>query len=119
MTSKVYMCIQRFGRQSIDMVFDQIKHEQLNLNKNGFVPDFDFIFNLKQYEIYLERYKMRIGRKSQPQQDAGVIIETPVAPVKSQEEYERDMRDYAKQHPDSRPAKIVAAWDEKRQQVTV
>lgn len=64
MAAKVETCIMRFGRQSIDMVFDQIKHEQTNLNKNGFVPDFDFIFSINQYETYLERYKLRIKKKA-------------------------------------------------------
>ena len=70
MAAKVETCIMRFGRQSIDMVFDQIKHEQLNLNKNGFVPDFDFIFSINQYETYLERYKLRMKKKQQHEQPA-------------------------------------------------
>ncbi len=68
MVAKVEICITRFGRQSVDMVFDQIKHEQLNLNRNGFIPDFDFIFKVNQYETYLERYKLRQKKKQQPQQ---------------------------------------------------
>lgn len=79
MVAKVETCLTRFGRQSVDMVFDQIKHEQLNLNKNGFVPDFDFIFSLKQYETYLERYKLRT-KKQQPQP---TTVDKPVQPTSS------------------------------------
>ena len=79
MVAKVETCLTRFGRQSVDMVFDQIKHEQLNLNKNGFVPDFDFIFSLKQYETYLERYKLRTNKK-QPQP---TTVDKPVQPTSS------------------------------------
>lgn len=70
MVAKVSICIGRFGRQSVDMVFEQIKYEHENMNKNGFVPDFDFIFKLEQYERYLNRYKLRISKKTakaQPQ----------------------------------------------------
>lgn len=64
MVTKVCICVGRFGRQSVDLVFEQIKYEHLNMNKNGFVPDFDFIFRLEQYERYLNRYKLRISKKT-------------------------------------------------------
>lgn len=119
MAAKVELCITRFGRQSIDMVFDQIKHEQLNMNKTGFVPDFDFIFSVKQYETYLERYKLRMKKQTAPQpqtaKSVGIIEESaPVQQRQSQEDYERDMRKYASEHPDSVAASIVAGWDSKQ-----
>lgn len=79
MIMKVETCIQRFGRQSVDMVFDQIKHEPFSLGENntGFKADFDFIFKVDQYEKYLERYKLRMSKKpaqppaaSEPQQSS-------------------------------------------------
>ena len=70
MVIKVDTCIQRFGRQSVDMVFDQIKHEPFSLGENntGFKADFDFIFRLDQYEKYLERYKLRIQKRAQTEE---------------------------------------------------
>ena len=69
MAVKVHTCISRFGRQSVDMVFDQIKHEPFSLGcgDTGFIADFKFIFNIDQYEGYLSRYKLRIQKKQQPQ----------------------------------------------------
>ena len=66
MILKVETCIQRFGRQSADMVFDQILHEPFSLGENntGFRADFDFIFRTDQYEKYLERYKLRIQKRA-------------------------------------------------------
>ena len=68
---KVETCIQRYGRQSVDMVFDQIKHEPFSLGENttGFKADFDFIFRIDQYEKYLERYKLRIRGASARKND--------------------------------------------------
>lgn len=61
MADKVAVCIERYGRQSVDMVFDQVLHEKFSLGRNttGFVADFDFIFRLEQYERYLSRYELR------------------------------------------------------------
>lgn len=72
MTQKVTICIMRYGRQSVDLVFDQILHEPFSLgeNKTGFRADFENIFDLEQYEKYLGRYRLRISRKQQPQQQS-------------------------------------------------
>ena len=80
MILKVDTCIQRFGRQSVDMVFDQIKHEPFSLGENntGFKADFDFIFRLDQYEKYLERYKLRI-KKSVSTEEAIKVVPVAVA----------------------------------------
>jgi hypothetical protein len=34
-------------------------------------------------------------------------------PERQQNDYEQQMRDYARQHPDSRQARIVEQWDKK------
>lgn len=62
MIIKVDNCVNRFGRQSVDMVFDQVKHEKFSLgdNNTGFIADFAFIFKLKNYEAYLGRYELRL-----------------------------------------------------------
>ena len=61
MCHKVECCIGRYGRQSVDMVFDQVLHEKFSLGDNdtGFIADFAFIFKLKNYEGYLGRYELR------------------------------------------------------------
>lgn len=75
MRIKVDTCISRFGRQSVDIVFDQVKHEKFSMGDNdtGFIADFAFIFKLKNYEAYLGRSELRKKKKSaqlqpQPQQ---------------------------------------------------
>lgn len=71
MTIKVENCISRFGRQSVDMVFDQVKHEKFSLgdNNTGFIADFAFIFKMANYEAYLGRYELRIKQgNKKPQQ---------------------------------------------------
>lgn len=61
MADKVGICIGRYGRQSVDMVFDQVLHEKFSMGRNdtGFIADFDFIFRLDEYEKYLSRYELR------------------------------------------------------------
>ena len=78
MRMKVRACISRFGRQSVDMVFDQVKHEKFSLGENdtGFIADFSFIFKLKNYEAYLGRYELRMKRK-QKSQPATVPVASP------------------------------------------
>ena len=89
MIIKVENCVNRFGRQSVDMVFDQVKHEKFSLgvNNTGFIADFAFIFKMANYEAYLGRYELRLkqgNKKQEPQQSkqkpVGVINES--APAK-------------------------------------
>ena len=81
MIIKIENCITRYGRQSVDMVFDQVKHEKFSLgdNNTGFIADFAFIFKMANYEAYLGRYELRIkqgNKKPQPkpqQKEVGSI----------------------------------------------
>lgn len=124
MRIKVENCIQRYGRQSVDMVFDQIMHEKFSLgeNKTGFIADFRFIFTLVNFEAYLSRYQLRINKRQQKK------IAEPAAPVGSFDEhadqqptvpakeraanYRQQMLQYAKEHPDSSAARVVAGWEQ-------
>lgn len=71
MRIKINTCISRFGRQSVDMVFDQVKHEKFSLGENdtGFIADFAFIFKPNNYDAYLGRYELRMkkGQRQKPQ----------------------------------------------------
>jgi hypothetical protein len=117
----VMECISRFGIQSVDLVFQQVLSEPFSLgqNKTGFIASFQYIFTPKRFQEYLERAQLRIRKQSQPQQDqkpqqtksVGIITETQVTAKQSQEDYEREMREYAQQHPDSYAANVVASWD--------
>lgn len=83
MIQKVDICIQRFGRSSVDMVFDQILNEPFSLgeNKTGFRADFDFIFEVRNYEKYLSRYKLRTSKKqSQRPQQTSIFDQTEESP---------------------------------------
>ena len=70
MRIKIDTCISRYGRQSVDMVFDQVKHEKFSLGDNdtGFIADFAFIFKLANYEAYLGRYDLRMKKKQEPKE---------------------------------------------------
>lgn len=84
MVHMVELCISLYGRQSVDMVFDQIAHEPFSLgdNKNGFIADAFFIFDPTQFEKYLGRYKLRISKKSkqEPQPQATPVVEEKPEP---------------------------------------
>ena len=62
-------CVRRFGKQSVDIVFEQILTESFSLGKNntGFIANFQFIFSPKNYQQYLERAQLRKQKKEQPQ----------------------------------------------------
>lgn len=91
MMESMEMCITRYGRESVDMVFDQVHHEKFHLgyNNTGFITDFRFIFKLENYEAYLSRYKLRLSKKkSEPQQS---VIDTAAAqPIKTAQDNRRD-----------------------------
>lgn len=60
-------CLRRFGLQSVDMVYEQIKNESFSLgnNKTGFIANFTFIFTPKNYQQYLERAQLSRQKKEQ------------------------------------------------------
>lgn len=73
----VLECLRRFGEQSVDMVFEQVEAEPFSMGggETGFIARFQFIFDPKNFQGYLERAKLRIQKKQQPQQKA---IEQPI-----------------------------------------
>ena len=84
-------CVRRFGYQSIDIVFAQIKTEQFSLgnNKTGFMANFTFIFTPKNYQHYFERAQLaRQKKESKPQQTTDIFAN--VEPAKSPQEKRRD-----------------------------
>lgn len=108
-------CLRRFGSQSIDIVFDQILHESFSLgnNRTGFIANFQFIFDPKNFQQYLERAQLRKRKqqeaqdKPQPQQEqksVGVIKEEPQRRVVSDEERKRtllELIEYIEENPRS------------------
>lgn len=110
MSRKVNRCIEHYGRQSIDIVFEQIQHESFSMGENhtGFIAEYDHIFELEHFEKYLARYKLRLSKKSQPQQQepqkgVGVIEVQEEEPQQKQSQRERfeAMVDLIKRNPDS------------------
>ena len=67
-------CLRRFGMQSVDTVFAQIKTEKFSLgnNKTGFIANFTFIFTLKNYQQYLERAQLARQKQAQKPQPVAV-----------------------------------------------
>lgn len=123
-------CLRRFGMQSVDLVFEQILQEPFSLgqNKTGFVASFQYIFEPRNFQQYLERAQLALKKKNAPaeqkpqqQPDSATVksvgtiedtVATPSVPERQNpDDYRREMRDYAKQHPDSVAASIVAQWD--------
>lgn len=74
-------CVRRFGRQSVDVVFEQVLQEPFSLgqNKTGFIARFQFIFEPKNFQAYLERAQLRRSRQQteQPQQEPSAVTEQP------------------------------------------
>ena len=81
-------CIRRFGKQTIDMVFEQVKQEPFSLgqNKTGFKANFQFIFDPKNFQQYLERCMLRREKKEQPKHE--VKVQLPAREVETIDKYE-------------------------------
>ena len=81
-------CLRRFGLQSVDMVFAQIKSEKFHLgdNKTGFIANFSFIFTPKNYQQYLERAQLARQKKELHNQKATVPAGSPAEPQLTKEE---------------------------------
>ena len=79
-------CIRRFGRQSVDLVFEQIMQEPFSQgkgkNRTDFIADFSFIFTPTNYQKYLERAALRRQR----QQPSEPVATEPQTPTLSPEE---------------------------------
>ena len=89
-------CIRRFGRQSVDIVFEQVQHERFSMgdNKTGFIASFQFIFEPANYQKYLERAQLRQKKQAQPQQKesaVGAIDAHEVKPQPSKDFTRRDL----------------------------
>lgn len=65
----VMECVNRFGMQSVDLVFEQILAEPFSLgqNKTGFVANFQFIFDPRNFQGYLERAQLRRKKQTNPE----------------------------------------------------
>lgn len=67
----VEACIERFGMQSIDHVFEQVLNEPFSLgqNKTGFIANFQYIFTPVNFQQYLERSVLRKKKLAEPKED--------------------------------------------------
>lgn len=72
-------CVRLFGRQSVDCVFEQVLSEPFSLgqNKTGFQANFQYIFQPKNYQHYLERWKLARKKQQQPAADAAGVVAKP------------------------------------------
>lgn len=66
-------CVRRFGRQSVDIVFEQVLSEPFHLGKNktGFIANFQFIFEPRNFQQYLERAQLRKRKEEAGEQEDG------------------------------------------------
>ena len=114
----VMACLERFGMQSIDLVFEQVLMEH---ERTGFVASFQFVFELVNYQGYLKRAKIRVSKRQQasdpesgnrtfsdpkPQQGSvGVITESEPQRRQQTEEERRaellDLIEYVNSNPGS------------------
>jgi hypothetical protein len=76
-------CVRRFGMQTVDLVFEQIKQEPFSLgqNKTGFIANFQYIFTPKNFQQYLERAQLRLKKAHKEEERA--VSETSAEPTKS------------------------------------
>ena len=77
----VLECVRRFGLQTVDPVFEQVLSEPFSLgaNNTGFQANFQFIFNPKNFQGYLERAQLRRQKKHEPQPKTSVQPQQQVA----------------------------------------
>lgn len=90
-------CVRRFGRQAVDLVFEQVLAEPFSLgsNKTGFQASFQFIFKPANFQQYLERSQLR--RKKQQTAHLEEVANWPATaeevdepqPTKEQQQEER------------------------------
>lgn len=100
-------CVRRFGRQSVDLVFEQIKQEPFSMgkgkNRTGFIADFSFIFTPANFQKYLERATLRRQKQqaSQPQTEQPEPQPTPEEAQEKRREDLQRMVDYLRDNPRS------------------
>ena len=137
MEMNVAECVRRFGRQSVDMVLEQVSLEPFSLgeNKTGFKASFQYIFEPSEFQKYLERAQLRMKKakkaEAEPQrteQSAGEsdanatgVVAGPsgkpqgtVAGRQSPEEYERSIRAAAAEG-NGHAIRLVKIWDEEKE----
>lgn len=118
----VMACIERFGMQSVDLVFEQVLMEH---EHTGFVASFQFVFELVNYQGYLKRAQVRASKKQsdtgsgtrtfsdpKPQHVMVGVIEDPQPQhsLKSQEERKHnlmELAEYAKSNPKSASCAVL------------
>ena len=113
-------CIRRFGMQSVDLVFEQIKQEPFSQgqNKTGFIANFQFIFTPKNFQQYLERAKLRMKKANHATEEPAVseasAEQYEIVPTrKSADEYEREMR-LAAANGSVHARRLVEKWDKRK-----
>lgn len=95
----VETCISRFGLQAVDLVFEQLLAEPFSLgqNKTGFIANFQFVFEPKNFQQYLERAKLAKKKGAAKQASGSVgVFEVPdpqPQPQKTEEEKQEDMKE--------------------------
>lgn len=103
-------CIRRFGMQSVDIVFEQVKAEKFSQgsNRTGFIANFQYIFEPANFQKYLERAMLRIKKTSKPQQAPTETCTPDDGPQMTDEERERQQKEhliqlvrYVDEHPRS------------------
>ena len=92
----VEACISKFGLQSVDRVFEQVLAEPFSLgqNKTGFIANFQYIFEPRNFQQYLERAMFRKNKQQQPEKSVGTfeIPETETQAPKTEEEKIEEQR---------------------------
>lgn len=86
-------CLRRYGLQSVDMVFGQIKTEKFHLgdNNTGFIANFTFIFTPKNYQQYIERAQLaRQKKEAQKTKVVAPAIQEEPQLTKAEKDAKRD-----------------------------
>ena len=82
----VEACISKFGMQSVDRVFEQVLTEPFSLgqNKTGFKASFQFIFEPRNFQQYLER--AILAKKQKESKSVGTFEMAEAEPPKTEEQ---------------------------------
>ena len=120
---KISRCVRERGRGTVDAMFERLEESSgfFADGSRGFRGDFTKLWSPSVFDMVLEGSFVPVAKKAKPQQkteSAGLFesVEAGVPERESSDEYRRKMREYAKEHPESSAAKIVAQWDEGEQE---
>lgn len=101
----VIECLRRFGMAAVDMVFEQVQAEKFHLGKNktGFIANFQFIFEPKNFQQYLERWQLARKKTAAASRSDSAAVPSLSSEVSSTDQPARSWLDELADNPNWKP----------------